>query len=86
MQLGPLGLNRPGTTSRRQLRRQNGTRGWHERPARTLSRDEPQRRKIVVRPPTRLEFDWLQGLINITLLIAVVAFLLTAGIMAWTLY
>ena len=53
-----------------------------------MSRDEPisQPRKIVVRPPTRLEFDWVQVLINITLLIAVVAFLVIAGIMAWTLY
>jgi hypothetical protein len=34
----------------------------------------------------RPEIDWVHVLINTTLFIAAVAFLLIAGLMAWTLY
>ena len=37
-------------------------------------------------PPKHRDVDWVQVLINVTLAIAAVAFLLLAGVMAWALY
>jgi hypothetical protein len=53
-----------------------------------MSRDglASQPRKIAGTPPKRLEIDWVKVLVNTTLVIASVSFLLIAGIMAWTLY
>jgi hypothetical protein len=55
---------------------------------RAMSRDGlvSQPRKIAGTPPRRLEIDWVKVLVNTTLVIASVSFLLIAGIMAWTLY
>jgi heme/copper-type cytochrome/quinol oxidase subunit 2 len=53
-----------------------------------MTRDAPasQPRNIAGSPRKRREIDWVQILINVTLLVAAVIFLLIAGIMVWTLY